>query len=132
MGEAFGAVSILYTPIGGVPTSLITSIGTLTAFIETKAINIAGDKITYFIDQITTHLTNSKNLKDMVLEVYGAEAEDGPFDLLDTIDLSLEDPGFTDPPGSRYYKLKYIDRVVTQRWQLHGFNVYGEPGGDEY
>jgi hypothetical protein len=132
MGSAFGSLSIFYTQIGGELTSLGTALGTLEASIETKALNIGVDKFTYFIDQVTTHLEDNADIKRMVLEIYGAEKEDGPFVLLDTIDLSLEDPGFTDPPGMRYYKLIYIDTAVSKRWRLHGFDVYGEPGGEEY
>jgi len=132
MGTAFGSLSIFYTTVGGVSTSLGTSIGTLEAFIETKAISLGGDKVVYYVDQVTTHLTDNRDQQEMVLEIYGAEAEDGPFKLLDTIDISLEDPGFTDPPGSRYYKFKWIDSAVKERWQLHGFNVFGEPGGEEF
>jgi len=132
MGHAFGALSILYTTVGGEETSLGSALGTLEASIETKALNIGKDKFTYFIDQVTTHLEDNIELQSMVLEIYGSEEEDGPFTLLDTIDLSLEDPGFTDPPGMRYYKLIYRDPAVSGRWKLHGFDVYGEPGGEEY
>ncbi len=134
MGTAFGAVTIFHTPVGGEKTSLGTAFGTILSEIETKAINVANDQLVYFIDQITSHITgNAKDAqKQFILEIYGAEKEDGPFDLLDTIDLNLEDPGYTDPPGKRYYKFKYVDPAVSERWQLHGFDVYGEPGGDEY
>ena len=134
MGTAHGAISIFYTPIGGEETSLGLSLGTIVAEIETKALNIGKDQFVYFIDQVTSHITGAKEVgqRQMILEISGAEHEDGPFKLLDTIDLNLEDPGYTDPPGMRYYKLKYIDPAVGKRWKLHGFDVYGEPGGDEY
>lgn len=134
MGTAFGAVTIFYTPVGGEKTSLGSALSTMISEIETKALNIGKDQLVYFIDQITSHITGVEEdaQKHMVLEIYGAGKENGPFDLLDVIDLNLEDPGFTDPPGKRYYKLKYKDAAVSERWQLHGFDVYGEPGGDEY
>ena len=68
----------------------------------------------------------------MTLQIFGSDDENGPFMLLDTLDLSLEDPGYTDPPGARYYQLKYEDIAVRERWRLHGFDVYGEPGGEEW
>jgi hypothetical protein len=132
MGTAYAAITFFYTPIGGTKTSLGAALGTVVAYIKTKALNVGDDKTVYNIDQITTHLKDAENLRDMVLEVYGSDKEDGPFILLDTIDLSLKDPGFTDPPGMRYYQLLYRDNAVSQRWKLHGFNVYGEPGGDEF
>lgn len=132
MGTAFGSITFFYTPIGGVKTSLGAAFGTTTAFIKTKAMNIGDDKMVYNIDQITSHLKDAVNLREMVLEIYGSDKEDGPFELLDIIDLSLEDPGWTDPPGMRYYQAIYRDNAVAERWKLHGFTVYGEPGGDEF
>ena len=132
MGTAFGSITFFYTPIGGVKTSLGAALGTTMAFIETKALNIGDDKLVYYIDQITSHLKDNEEQEEMVLEIYGSDKENGPFKLLDTIELSLEDPGFTDPPGMRYYKLRYTDPAVSERWQLHGFDIYGEPGGDEF
>ena len=132
MGTAFGAISIFFTTVNGIRTSLGAAAGTLTASIETKAISIAGDKLVYFIDQITSHLSNAEKQTSMILEIYGSDKENGPFILLDTLDLSLEDPGFLDPPGQRYYKLRYVDTAVKERWHLHGFNVYGEAGGEEF
>lgn len=132
MGTAHAAITILFTPLGGTQTSLSSALGTGVAFIETKALNIGDDTITYFIDKINSHITNMRKQTRLRLEIYGAEAENGPFKLLDSIDLSLEDPGYTDPPGSRYYKFRFIDFGVQERWQLHGFDIHGEPGGDEY
>ena len=132
MGTAFGAVTIFFTPIGGVKTTLGSAFGTNLSEIETKALHIGQDRLVYFLDQITSHITDNRDQQQMILEIYGSDREDGPFDLLDTIDLSLEDPGYADPPGMRYYKLKYIDSAVMERWQLHGFDFYGEPGGDEF
>jgi len=132
MGTAFASISFFYTRSTGVKTSLTSAFGTTASFIKTKAVSIGDSKLVYFIDQITTHLSDNEDLRNMVLEVYGSDKENGPFKLLDTIDLSLEDPGFTDPPGMRYYQLIFRDTAVTQRWKLHGFDVYGEPGGDEF
>lgn len=133
MGTAFAAISIFYTPIGAEDQiSLGSALGTISCEIETKALNIGRDQFVYFIDQITSHITGNADQQYLILEIYGSDKEDGPFKLLDTIDLSLEDPGWTDPPGKRYYKLIYKDTAVRERWQLHGFDVYGEPGGDEF
>jgi hypothetical protein len=132
MGTAVGALSLFHTPIDGVKTSLNSAFGTTTAFIKTKALDIGDARLSYNIDEIITHLTDNKNLQQMVLEIYGSDEESGPFVLLDTIDLSLEEPGYTDPPGMRYYELIFRDNAVNQRWKLHGFDIYGEPGGEEF
>ena len=132
MGTAVGGLSFFYTPINGVKTSLNSAFGTTTAFIKTKAMDIGDAKLSYFIDEIITHLTDNEDLRQMVLEIYGSDKEPGPFVLLDTIDLSLEEPGYTDPPGKRYYQLLFRDNAVSQRWKLHGFDIYGEPGGEEF
>ena len=132
MGTAHAGITVFYTPVGGVKTSLAAARGTTTAFIRTKALNIGDSKLSYYIDQITSHITSRAAQTKMVLEIYGSDDEDGPFELLDTIDLSLEDPGYTDPPGMRYYQLRFFDSAVRERWQLHGFDVYGEPAGDEF
>lgn len=132
MGTAVGALSFFYTPVNGVKTSLNSAFGTTTAFIKTKAMDVGDAKLSYNIDEIITHLTDNEDLQQMVLEIYGSDKESGPFVLLDTIDLSLEEPGYTDPPGMRYYALLFRDNAVSQRWKLHGFDIYGEPGGEEF
>ena len=132
MGTASAAITIFFTPLGGIKTSLGIATGVTTSFIRTKALNIGSDELSYFIDKIVSHVTDSAKQTRLSLEISGSDSEDGPFDLLDTIDLSLEDPGYTDPPGSRYYQFKFVDISVQERWQLHGFDVYGEPGGEEF
>jgi len=132
MGTAFASITVFYTPVGGIKTSLNTALGTSSAFIETKAMNIGRDDFSYFLDKITSHITGRVDQTKLVLQIFGSDDENGPFDLLDTIDLSLEDPGYSDPPGKRYYKFRYEDTAVRERWQLHGFDVYGEPGGEEW
>jgi hypothetical protein len=132
MGTAHAAITIFHTPFGGTQRNVGAAIGTLSAFIETKAISIGDSQLSYFLDKINSHITKSANQTLMILEVYGSDDEDGPFDLLDTISLSKEDPGYMDPPGKRYYKFRFSDSSISSRWQLHGFEVYGEPGGDEF
>ena len=131
MGTAHAAITIFFTPLGGIKTSLGAAIGTTTSFIRTKALTI-GDDMTYFIDKIISHITDSSKQTRMTLEISGSDDEDGPFELLDIIDLSLEDPGYSDPPGRRFYEFKFVDIAVRERWQLHGFDVFGEAGGDEF
>jgi len=132
MGIAHAAITIFYTPLGGTQRNVGAAIGTLSAFIETKALDIGDSALTYYLDKINSHITENQDQTLMVLEIYGSDDEDGPFELLDTISLSKEDPGFTDPPGKRYYKFKFTDPAISNRWQLHGFEVYGEPGGEEF
>jgi len=131
MGAAAASISVTYT-IDGVTRSLGSAFGTNTAYIETKALDIGDAQMSYFIDKIISNITDRTEQTGLVLEIYGSDAENGPFDLLDTIDLSLEDPGYTDPPGMRYYKFRFVDSTVLDRWKIHGFTVYGEPGGDEF
>ncbi len=132
MGTAHAAITVYHTPFGGDSTNISAAIGTVSAYIETKAISIGDSALSYFLDKINSHITKSAAQTQMILEVYGSDDEDGPFELLDTIALSKEDPGYMDPPGMRYYKFRYSDPAVASRWQLHGFEVYGEPGGDEF
>lgn len=75
MGTAYGAVTIFYTIVGGEKTSLGSAFGTILAEIETKALNIGKDQFVYFIDQITSHITNVEDdaQKQMILEIYGSE-----------------------------------------------------------
>ncbi len=132
MGTAHAAITIFHTSLGGTQRNAGSAIGTLSAYIETKALDIGDSQLSYFIDKIISHITKAASHTQMILEIYGSDSEDGPFELLDTISLSKEDPGYTDPPGKRYYKFRYSDPSIISRWQLHGFEVYGEPGGDEF
>jgi hypothetical protein len=68
----------------------------------------------------------------MVIELYGCDDEDGPFTLLDTVNVAEEPVFYTDPPGQKYFKLRFYDPVISDRWQLTQFEIWGEFGGDEF
>ena len=82
MGTAIAATTIFWTPSGGVKTNLSTSLETLSAFIETKAFSTGDSKFSYFIDSIISHITDVEDLSSFVIELYGADRENGPFILL--------------------------------------------------
>lgn len=129
---ASASITIFYTPVGGTAVPLGAATDPYAAFVTTKALNIGQDDMSYFLDKLVAHVTDKGDQTDLVLEIYGSDSEDGAFQFLDSIDLSLEDPGYTDAPGKRYYKFRFIDEAVRERWQLHGFDIYGEVGGEEF
>lgn len=143
MAGAQAAVNIIWTPTGGVPTILGAATETSTCFIETKAIDVGDEEMSYFIDRVISNISDRPDQLNLVLEIWGSDDEEGVetfeedvrpgnFELLDTISLAKHDPGYTDPPGKRFYKFIFRDNGIIERWRLHGFTVYGEPGGDEF
>ena len=116
---------------GGV-LNLGTAIETATAWIQTKPLDFGQNSFVKFLEKVLYSIRDRKDSPNLVLEISGSDDEEGPFLLLDTIDVSLEDPGFTDPPGQRYFILKFTDAAVGVRWALHAFEVHGEMGGEEF
>lgn len=118
---------------GGITVSLGTAQDTLQAWIRTKALDFENPAFVKFLEKIDAHITNRTTQTNLVLEIYGSDSEDGPFaDILQTIPLGSNDPGVFDIPMRRYYELLFIDRGVKERWRLHGFEIFGELGGDEF
>lgn len=109
-----------------------TAIDTTAAYVETKALDFSRVDLVKYLDRIISHVTGRVNQTNLRLLIYGSDSEDGPFTLLDTIDISQNDPGYTDPPGFRFYKFRWEDSFVKERWRLHGFEAWGEFGGDEF
>lgn len=129
---AQGAVTLFLNQYGGGTINLGMSIETASAWIETKALDFGEASFVKFLEKITSHIRQASESPNLVLEIRGSDYEDGPFVLLDTINLSLEDPAYTDPPGHRFFKIRYSDSLVGVRWALHGFTVHGEIGGEEF
>jgi hypothetical protein len=123
---------MLWTPSVGEPVFLGFSLETSTAWIETKALHVGDPAFTYYLDRIVSHIPDLDTHTNLWLEVYGADDENGPFELLDEFQLYRENPSFTDADGKQYYKFRWNDREVMGRWQLAGFEIYGEAGGEEF
>ena len=123
---------ILMLTSGGVTFSVGVPQDSLQSWIVTKPWDLNNADKAKFIDRIILHLTNRVNQTNMSLEIYGSDSEDGPFALLQTILVSSQDPITPDVQGFRYFQFRFIDRGVKERWRLHGFEVYGELGGDEF
>lgn len=131
MADARENLAMLLTS-GGITNSVGVPADTLGAWIETKAWDLDKANFSKYIDQIITHLTNRSLHVNMNLLVYGADEEDGPFTLLQTLALSPADTLNPDVPAKRYFKLRFQDDAVVTRWQLHGFEIFGELVADEF
>ena len=129
---ASGSITMFLTLHSGGVLNLGTAIETATAWIQTKPLDFGKNSFVKFLEKILYSIRGRQESSHLLLEISGSDDEEGPFTLLDTIQVSLEDPAFTDPPGQRYYVLKFIDAVVGVRWALHGFEIYGELGGEEF
>lgn len=118
---------------GGIPINVGNAQDTMLCYITTKALDFGQADKVKFLDRIITHLRNAADQTNLSIEIYGADAEDGPFVLHKSVALANNDPQFlNDVPGNRYYKFKFIDLGVRERWMLHGFEIFGEYGGDEF
>ena len=129
---ASGSITMFLTLHGGGVLNLGTAVETAEAFIQTKPLDFGEGSFIKFIEKILYNIRGRQDSPFLMLEISGSDDEEGPFELLDTLSVALEDPGFTDPPGHRFYVLKFVDNVVGVRWAIHGFAVYGEPGGEEF
>jgi len=128
---AQGAVTLFITGIGGIQ-NVGASAETGIAMLETKALDFGKVEYSKFLQRIVTHIRDREENSTLRVEVYGSDDEELNFELLDTIYLSEEDPGWTDPPGMKYYKFKFVDEFVTTRWALHGLVLWGDIGGEEF
>jgi len=132
MGTARAQVTLFLDRIDGTTLSLGTSIDTGTVFLRTKALDMGQQAFVKFIEKILYNIRDRKGNPDLKLEIWGSDDEEENFELLDTLLVDSEDPGFTDPPGRRYYQLKFTDVNVRKRWSVHGLEIYGEIGGEEF
>lgn len=121
---------MVWTPAAtGVPINLQQDIGTATCWIQTKALDLGQVDFVKELDQIFSHITNRATQTNLVLYIYSSDDEDGPYDLDDTINLSQEEPANVDPPGRVWFKLRYADLGIIERWTLHRIEVWGRIGG---
>ena len=128
-----GAVSMLLTIAAtGATLNLATSTDSATCFIQTKALDMGEVHFTKFIDQVVSHISDRAKQLNMQLAIFGSNDEDGPFTLEATIVLPSVDPGNIRPIAKKYFKLRYIDNGILERWHLHGFTIFGEIGGEEF
>ena len=131
MGTATAQIDLRLNA-SGIPSNLQTSLETGTAWALTKALALGEHAFSMFIQRVLFSISDVAISPFLVLEIYGSDMEEGPFELLDTLNLSEEDPGYSDPPGQRYYKFRFFDSAAQARWSLGGFTIYGEPGGEEF
>lgn len=132
LSSPFAIVRLTLNIAGGGIIDLGSSIETSNAFIETKAISLQADELVYFIDKIVTHIRDGNIQTNLKLEIHGSDEEYGTFDLLDVVDIIGNDPVYVDPPGMRYYKFIWRDTGIVSRFVIDSFEVYGEPGGEEF
>lgn len=130
--SAVGDVTLYLTTSTGQVLNLGTAADTSTAYIETKALDFGKTRFVKFLESLNVEVTERVNHTNMLMQVYGSDAEDGPFELVDSIQVAEEDPMFTDPPGFRYFKFRLYDGLVVSRWRLSGLEVWGELGGMEF
>ena len=128
---AQGAVTIFVTS-GQTVTNIGSAAETGAAMLLTKAMDFTHVDHTKFLAKVVTNIKHKAANTTLRLEIYGSDEEESDFELLDTIYFSEDDPGWTDPPGFKYYKFKFVDPTVTSRWAIHGFTIWGELGGEEF
>lgn len=123
---------VMFLTHSGITRPVGAAQDTLLAWIRTRALDFDQPKFVKFLDQLTAHISNRPAQSTLSVEIYGSDDEDGPFTLLQTVNLSSNDPVNLDVPGQRYYKFRFIDSSVSERWRLHDVEIYGELGGDEF
>lgn len=129
---AYGTATMFLKKAEGQTVAISAYIRTASSWVETKPLDFGKDNLVKYIEKILYNVRGRSESPSLRLEVRGSDDEEGPFELLDTIYIGLEDPGYTDPDGKRFYKLKLIDPAVQKRWALHGLTIFGEPGGEEF
>ena len=116
---------------GGITTSVGVPQDSLAAWIETKIWDLGDSERVKYIEQVLVHITNRLFQINMRLEIWGSDSEDAPFTLLQSLPIS-DDPLNFDIQGQRFFKFIFRDSGVRERWRMHGFEVFGETGGDEF
>jgi hypothetical protein len=132
MGIARGTVSMFMTLDSGDVVNLGAAQETGTAWIRTKALCFERDNFVKYLERVITNIEGRQDNETIYLKIYGSDDEEGPLELLDTIWMSDEEPGYTDPDGKRYFWLEYGDTGITERWSIHGIEIFGELGGEEF
>lgn len=129
---AYGNAQLFLTTAGGTVLDLSSAIDTAAAWILTKALDFGAPRKVKFIDTVLFSISNREAQTNLALKIYGSDDEDGPFTLLDTIMVADDAVANTDPPGFKFFKFRFYDAAIVERWQLGKFEVWGEFGGDEF
>jgi len=134
MGTAVGVTTMYLSPLAGGLVNLGTAAETGVAWIETKALDFDKPEFVKELEGILSNIDGRQTNDSVRLEIWGSDDEEGTYELLDTIWLSEaeDEMDWTDPPGKRFFKLKFADDYVNNRWRIHGFEVYGDYGGEEW
>ena len=132
MASARGSVTMSLVTVMGTTINLGSAVESSNVFIESRAFDMENARFTKFIQYILYNIRDRKGNPNLILELWGSDEEEYGFELMDTIYVSEEDPAYTDPPGKRYWKFIFRDTSVSKRWSIHGFEVWGELGGEEF
>ncbi len=132
MGTAAAVVTLILNKTDGTTVNLGTAVETGSAHLWTKAMDFGQDEFAKYLEHIIANIEDRQQNERARLEIWGADDEEGPYEQLDTIWLAEEDPGWTDPPGQRFYKFRFYDDRIATRWAIHGLTIFGEIGGEEW
>ena len=132
MANPEGVARMFYFPPTGGTINLGGAVDSATAFLESKPLHFGQEQAVKYIDRIIYSFSNRALQGQLFLEIWGADDEDGPFTLLETVQISTTEPSYPDVPGQRYFKFRLRDDAVAERWRFHGMEVWGELGGDEF
>ncbi len=109
------------------------AVETLTAWVETKPLDLNDPRTVKNLDMLLVNLYEAVDLTNLVVEIYSLEELDGTPVLQDTISLA---DGVDALPiraeDAPYWIFRFEDTGVTSLWKLGGFEVGGDVVGERF
>jgi len=131
--EVTATKTLILTRVGGQIINLSAALGTQTCEVETKTLDAGVVNFSKFLDQLFFQLTNRDFQTNMVVEIWTADEDaDENFVLSQTVNVSDGNPTNLRVPDSRFFRIKFRDLGILERWRLSKFDVMGELISEEY
>lgn len=133
---ATGSVRLILTKASGQVINLAQAQDSVSVFIETRDFAPSGDDQYTYIDELVTKIKNRVGSTGLLLTIKYRNRMEDPLTSFQAQDLSLNDqPIFprdssgNPVPSSVFYKLRFDDVQLVNRWRLFGLQAFGEADG---
>ena len=129
---ASGKTRVVITRASGVLVNVFDSSDTESCFIETKDLDMGRQDVLKFLRRLISDISFSTvgGLDNLELLIRGRTNKSQEF--IDSDPISLAGGAIDLPvrvPNSRFFRLRYTDKKIKERWKLTKLEMFGSPAG---
>lgn len=128
---ATGVVRMILIKANGAVYNLAQAQDAVNVFIETRDFAPSGDDFYTYIDTVISKIKNRVGSTGLLLIIKYRNRLEETLNSFPPLPLHINDkPTYPNRlPSSVYYKLRYEDTQLVNRWRLIGIEAFGEPDG---